>query len=58
MYLDITEDMQEIEIGQNLVLIISLIVNSVLVPLLVAKHKECKHIKNSGTWKDGKRIND
>lgn len=39
--------MAELEIGQNLVLIISLIVNAVIVPLFVAKHKECNHLKQA-----------
>lgn len=37
----------EIEIGNNALVIISLIVNAILVPLFVAKHKECRHLKKS-----------
>lgn len=37
--------MTEIEIGSNLVLIISLIINAVLVPVIAIKTKECKHLK-------------
>jgi hypothetical protein len=33
--------MADIEIGNNLVMIISLIVNAVVVPWLAIKHREC-----------------
>lgn len=38
--------MAEIEIGSNLVTIISLIVNAVLVPLVLSLNKQCKHLKS------------
>lgn len=41
--------MTEIEIGTNLLAVISLIVNAILVPVLVIKHKECNHLKKNGT---------
>jgi len=39
--------MTEIEIGSNLVAIISLIVNAVLVPLVLRTHKCVKNLENA-----------
>jgi hypothetical protein len=36
----------EIEIGDNLVAVISLIINGILIPILVGYHKKCKTLEN------------
>jgi hypothetical protein len=38
--------MTEIEIGNNMVVIISLIVNAVLAPLVVHLNRQCTHLKS------------
>jgi hypothetical protein len=36
----------DLEIGPNMVAIISLIVNAVIVPLFIRERKNCKHLRD------------
>jgi hypothetical protein len=36
----------DLEIGPNMVVIISLIVNAVIIPLFIKERKNCKHLRD------------